>query len=62
MPHFFSASHTNYVCYELCYLQTMHKVPVNKVNIFMKGEHITSHQDGLLDEISSDMIIEDVYM
>ena len=47
MPYFFAAGHTNYARYGLCYLRTMHKLPGNILDAFMKGEHVMHHQDGL---------------
>ena len=51
MPYFCTADHTNYARYGLCYLRTMHKLPGNILNDFMKGEHVMCHQDGLWDGI-----------
>ena len=47
MPYFFAASQRNYVQYGLCYLLTMHNLPGNILDVFMKGEHAMRHQDGL---------------
>ena len=62
MLYFFAAGYTNYACYGLCYLRTMHKLPGNILDNFMKGKHVMSHQNGLWNCIWSDMMIETTYM
>ena len=62
MPYFFSAGHTNYARYGICYLRTMHKLPDGILHAFLKGEHVMRHQDGLWNGIWSDMMIETTYM
>ena len=57
MSYFFAAGHTNYAAYGLYYLRTMHKLPGNILDTFMKGEHVMRHQDGLWNAIWSDMMI-----
>ena len=57
MPYFFAASHTNYAGYGLCYSRTMHNLPGNILDAFMKGEHVMPHQDGLWNGLWSDMMI-----
>ena len=62
LPYFFAAGHHNYARYGLYYLRSMHKLPPEKLERFMKGVHVTRHQRGYWNAIWSDMFIKTTFM
>ena len=43
MPYFLANGHTYYARNGLCYLRTIHKLPGNILDAFMKEEHVMCH-------------------
>ena len=62
MPYFFAAKHINYARYDICYINTIEKLPSEVLTQIMNGEHVMRHQKGLWNAIWSDMLIETSYM
>jgi hypothetical protein len=62
IPLFFAAGHVHYARYALYYLRSMHGLPKNVSDQFMKGQHTMHHNSGLFNGIWSDMAIETTFM
>ena len=62
IPYFFAAGHVNYARYGIVYLRSMEKLPNKVFNLFLNGEHVARHNEGLWNGIWVDMLIESTFM
>lgn len=56
----FSADHTHYTRYGICYLRAMKTLPGHILDSFLKAQHIIYHQLNLLNGIRKDLAIENL--
>ena len=57
LPYYFAAGHVNYARYGLYYLRSMEKLPPHVERLFLKGQHLTRHIQGIWNGLWSDQFI-----
>ena len=62
LPYYFAAGHVNYARYGLYYLRSMEKLPPHVEILFLKGQHVTRHIQGIWNGLWSDQFIESTLM
>ena len=62
LPYYFAAGHVNYARYGLYYLRSMGKLPPYVDILFLKGQHVTRHIQGIWNGLWSDQFIESTFM
>ena len=62
LPYYFAAGHVNYARYGLYYLRSMEKLPPHVERLFLKGQHVTRHIQGIWNGLWSDQFIESTFM
>ena len=62
LPYYFAAGHVNYARYGLYYLRSMEKLPPHVERLFLKGQHVTRHIQGIWSGLWSDQFIESTFM
>ena len=62
IPYYFAAGHVNNARYGLYYLSSMEKLPPHVESLFLKGQHVTRHIQGIWNGLWSDQFIESTFM
>ena len=62
LPYYFAAGHVNYAQYGLYYLRSTEKLPPHIEILFLKGQHVTRHIQGIWNGLWSDQFIESTFM
>ena len=62
LPYYFAAGDVNYARYGLYYLRSMEKLFPHVERLFLKGQHVTRHIQGIWNGLWSDQFIESTFM
>ena len=62
LPYYFAAGHVNYARYGLYYLRSKEKLPPHVERLFLKGQRVTRHIQGIWNGLWSDQFIESTFM
>ena len=62
LPYYFAAGHVNYARYGLHYLRSMENLPPHILSLFLQGQHVTRHINGIWNGLWSDQFIETTFM